>query len=132
MTLPDVNQQWSGRISPVTVGAVSEHGGTRGREVVVGGQSRLPFLGFEGDEPNAPAIAIEVLDTAPESWPPQLEHVYGEVWSDPAKAEAGRARCWSQEPGMRPRPRPARVSGDDLSGYQWVWLRGLERGVLSS
>jgi acetyl-CoA decarbonylase/synthase complex subunit delta len=90
MTVPDAAHEWSGAVGTLTIGAMPEHGGTRGAEVVVGGQSRMPFLGFEGDEPNPPVVAMGIEDRTPASWPPACEEAYADVWSDPA-AWAGRA-----------------------------------------
>jgi len=84
MTVQDAAQEWSGVVRTLTIGANAEHGGTRASEVVVGGQSRIPFLGFEGSEPNPPVIAVDLQDRAPVAWPAALEEVYGDVWSDPA------------------------------------------------
>jgi len=91
MAIPEAKEKWSGQVNPVTLGATSAEGGTRGRTVTVGGQSGIPFLSFEGDVPHPPAIALDVLDTQPDDWPGPLEEVYGDVWSDPA-AWAKRAK----------------------------------------
>jgi acetyl-CoA decarbonylase/synthase complex subunit delta len=91
MTIPDVKPKWSGRINPVTIGATKAEGGTRGRTVTIGGESGLPLLSFEGETPNPPAIALDVLDKAPEDWPRPLKDIYGDVWSDPV-AWARRAK----------------------------------------
>jgi acetyl-CoA decarbonylase/synthase complex subunit delta len=50
----------------------------------VGGQSGIPFLSFDGETPNPPAIALDVLDKEPADWPAPLAEVYSDVWSDPA------------------------------------------------
>lgn len=84
MAVPDAKEKWSGAINTVTIGATKEEGGTRGRTVTIGGQNGIPFLGFECEVPNPPAIAIDVVDVAPENWPEALAEVYDKVWSDPA------------------------------------------------
>ena len=84
MAVPDAKEKWSGKINAVTIGATQAEGGTRGRTVTIGGQIGIPFLSFDGEVPNPPALALEVLDTAPTGWAPPLEEVYGDVWSDPA------------------------------------------------
>jgi len=84
MTVPDAKEKWSGRITTVTIGATEADGGTRGRTVTLGGQTGIPFLSFDGDTPNPPAIALDVLDKEPVDWPGPLAEVYGDVWSDPA------------------------------------------------
>jgi acetyl-CoA decarbonylase/synthase complex subunit delta len=85
MAIPDVKEKWSGRIGTVTLGATQAEGGTRGSTVTVGGQTGIPFLSFDGETPNLPAIALDVLDKQPVDWPAPLAEVYGDVWADPAK-----------------------------------------------
>lgn len=84
MNIPTVKEKWSGRVSTLTIGATEAEGGTRGRTVTIGGQSGIPFLSFDGESPNPPAIAIEVFDKKPGTWPKALEDAYGDVWTDPA------------------------------------------------
>jgi acetyl-CoA decarbonylase/synthase complex subunit delta len=91
MPVPDVKEKWSGAINTVTIGATPDKGGTRSRTVTIGGQKGLPFLGFEGEVPNPPRVAIDVLDIQPHDWPDELAEVYSDVWSDPA-AWAKRAK----------------------------------------
>ncbi len=85
MAVPNAAEKWSGAINPVTIGATKAEGGTRGRKVTVGGQKGIPFLGFDGETPNPPVVAIDVLDVAPEEWPAEIAGVYKDVWSDPAR-----------------------------------------------
>jgi len=84
MIIPGVKENWSGRVTTVTIGATEAEGGTRGRTVTIGGASGMPFLSFDGEAPNPPAIAMEVFDKEPATWPKPLEDVYGDVWSAPA------------------------------------------------
>jgi acetyl-CoA decarbonylase/synthase complex subunit delta len=84
MTVPDAKEKWSGRIQTVTIGATQAEGGTRGRTVTLGGQAGIPFLGFDGDLGNPPAVALDVLDVQPSDWSAPLAEVYRDVWSDPA------------------------------------------------
>ena len=84
MAVPDAKEKWSGRVNTVTLGATRAEGGTRGCTVTIGGQSGIPFLGFDGEMPNLPAIALDVFDTQPTQWPAPLAEIYGDVWSDPA------------------------------------------------
>jgi acetyl-CoA decarbonylase/synthase complex subunit delta len=83
MNIPDVKENWSGRVNTVTIGATEAEEGTRGRTVTIGGQTGIPFLSFDGEVPNPPAIAFEVFDQKPATWPKPLEEVYSDVWSDP-------------------------------------------------
>ena len=85
MNIPDAKEKWTGRVNCVTLGATPDQGGTRGRTVTIGGHSGIPFLGFDGEMPHPPAIALDVIDVAPIDWPQPLVEVYGDVWSDPAE-----------------------------------------------
>ena len=91
MAIPDAKEKWSDSVGTVTIGATSSEGGTRGSTVTIGGQSGIPFLGFDGEMPHPAAIAIDVLDIEPVGWSEPLKEVYGDVWSDPA-AWAKRAK----------------------------------------
>jgi len=84
MAVPDVKEKWSGQLTTVTLGATAAEGGTRGSTVTLGGQTGIPYLSFDGETPNPPAIALDVLDKQPVDWPQMLADVYGDVWSDPA------------------------------------------------
>ncbi|MGC9021687.1 MAG: acetyl-CoA decarbonylase/synthase complex subunit delta, partial [Dissulfurimicrobium sp.] len=53
------------------------------RAITVGGESALPFHLFEGDMPNPPRVALEVLDVPPEDWPECLSVYYKDVIGDP-------------------------------------------------
>lgn len=77
-------ERWSGKINTVTIGATAENGGTRSSVVTVGGETSLPFLRFEGEMPNPPVVAMEVLDVPPTDIPPALAHFIGDVIGDPA------------------------------------------------
>ena len=77
-------EKWTGKVREVTLGATSAEGGTRTRTVTVGGETALPFLHFEGQFPNPPAIAIEIQDGYPAEWSPVLLDVWGEAVKDPA------------------------------------------------
>ncbi len=54
------------------------------KAITVGGEKTLPFHLFEGDMGNAPRVAFEVLDSAPEEWPEPLVKHYSDVFNDPA------------------------------------------------
>ncbi len=84
MAVPDAKEKWSGSINTVTIGATKDQGGTRGKAVTIGGQKGIPFMSFEGEVPNPPVIAIDVLDTEPKDWPAALAEAYSDAWSDPA------------------------------------------------
>ncbi len=76
-------EKWPGSIRQVTLGATAADGGTRSHVVTVGGETTLPFLGFEGKAPNRPAIAIEVRAVNPaEEWPEPLSKAWGAAMGD--------------------------------------------------
>jgi len=52
--------------------------------ITLGGEKTLPFHTFEGEMGNAPKIAFEVLDSAPDEWPEPLVKYYSDVFNDPA------------------------------------------------
>jgi len=52
------------------------------KALVVGGESSLPFLTFEGESPNRPVIAHEIQDCAPDDWPDTVKDAYKDVSSD--------------------------------------------------
>jgi len=82
VTVEIPKENWTGRVREVTLGATSSNGGTRGKEVTVGGASTLPFLHFEGNLPHRPAVAIEIQDEPP-AWPQPLLDAWGSVVNDP-------------------------------------------------
>lgn len=84
MKASDVAQEWSSTVNTVTIGATSDEGGTRGKKVTVGGSGCIPWMTFEGEAGNRPAIAIEVWDAAADTWPELLKQQYGDALSDPA------------------------------------------------
>ncbi len=78
--MPEVEipvEKWTGQVKAVKLG-----GGGR-KEIVIGGQTTLPFLTFEGSIPNPPKIAIEIHDKEP-SWPAPLLSAWGDAVKDPA------------------------------------------------
>ena len=77
-------EKWSGKVREITLGATAAEGGTRTKTVVIGGESTLPFLHFEGDLPHPPVIAVEVQDRRPAEWPPVLLEAWSEAAGDPA------------------------------------------------
>jgi len=86
-------ENWTGLVIEVTLGATEAEGGTRAKTVTVGGETAFPFLGFEGEMPHPPVIALEVQDYYPSDWSPLLLEAWGNsVLHDPAawaeKAEA--------------------------------------------
>ncbi len=58
--------------------------GKEGAAVPVGGESTFPFYTFEGEIPNKPKIAIQVLDHKPEAWADAAIEPWKDVIDDPA------------------------------------------------
>ena len=75
-------EKWSGKVREVTLGATAAEGGSRAKTVTVGGETTLPFLHFEGEIPQPPAIAIEVQDREPTDWSSVLLEAWGDVTED--------------------------------------------------
>ncbi len=50
--------------------------------VTVGGETALPFLGFEGKMPHKPALAVEIQDMRPDDWSAELMTAWGDVMDD--------------------------------------------------
>ena len=67
----------SGSIQTVTLGDGE-------KAVSVGGETAIPFYNFEGDMPNPPRVAFEVLDSEPEEWPEALTKYFSDCLGDPA------------------------------------------------
>lgn len=54
-------------------------------ELLIGGETALPFFNFEGGIPYRPIIAMDVYDFRPENWPEVLLKYYDDVLDDPIK-----------------------------------------------
>ncbi|MEN3013823.1 MAG: acetyl-CoA decarbonylase/synthase complex subunit delta [Endomicrobiia bacterium] len=78
-------EKYSSEIFTVTIGATKEEGGSRNKVIKVGGQKTLPFLEFEGNIPNKPIIAAEVLDYLPEDLWPTFYEEFKDIVTDPLK-----------------------------------------------
>ncbi len=77
--------KWPGTVRQVTIGATSAEGGTRASKVVVGGQTAMPFMHFEGLIPNQPVVALEIRERRPDDWSPLLLETWKDVIDDPAR-----------------------------------------------
>jgi len=69
---------YSGKINALKLG-------TGDAQVLVGGETALPFYTFEGDNPNRPIVAMEVYDARPEGWPETVAKYFDDVMDDPIK-----------------------------------------------
>ena len=85
MAVELVKEKWSNVINTVTLGAAKEQGGTRTSTVTVGGESTLPYLFSEGEMPNRPVVALEILDVEPVDWPAVLKEPFKDVLNNPVQ-----------------------------------------------
>ena len=85
-----VKDKYSGEITTIEIGKP-------GPGVVrTGGETCMPFLFEEGTMPNAPIVAMEVLDCEPADWPDNLENSIGKAAKNPvswAKFAVGECGC---------------------------------------
>ena len=82
--IPEAKKTWPHAINTVTIGAMSEEGGTRTSTVTIGGETTLPFYHFEGSMPNPPALAMEIWDIPATDWPDPVREPFVAVMNDPA------------------------------------------------
>jgi len=87
MPLEPVKEKYNGAINTLEIGRPGV--GT----VKVGGETTMPFLFGEGHLPNAPTVALEILDCEPVEWPESLKEPFGGSLKDPAEWAR---RCVSQ------------------------------------
>jgi acetyl-CoA decarbonylase/synthase, CODH/ACS complex subunit delta len=66
----------------VKIGALPEEGGTRAVQVVLGGETDMPFLNPAAGPPK-PALALEIWDAIPEEPPRALQGIFQDIWHDP-------------------------------------------------
>ncbi len=52
---------------------------------LVGGETAMPFMDFEGKMPNKPVVAIEIKDRRPDDWSELLVEKWGDVMDDPGE-----------------------------------------------
>jgi len=94
VTIEIPKEKWTGKVREITLGATAAEGGTRAKTVIVGGETTLPFLHFEGVIPHAPKLALEIKSRkpAPGDWSPLLMETWGAAMDDPgAWAKAAEA-----------------------------------------
>jgi len=85
MPLPNVAEPWTSRVNVVTIGATKEQGGTRSKAITVGGAKCVPFMKFEGEAGQPQAVAMDVIDVAPQNWPDALTQPIADVIGNPAQ-----------------------------------------------
>ena len=82
MKAQDTAIKWAGTVNEVQIGATRKEQGTRETVVAVGGARSLPGLNYEGPAGHPPAIAVEIWDVAPDTWPAAIRESYGDVVND--------------------------------------------------
>lgn len=82
MAVQLLKERYASQVGTVVLGATKEQGGTRTNTVTVGGEAALPFQHYEGNIPNRPVVAMEVVDVEP-TWPQALKDAIGDVVKDP-------------------------------------------------
>lgn len=82
MPVEILKEKWNGKIGEVIIGATPDDGGTRRERIVLGGETTLPFLYFEGEMPNKVRVAMEVLDINPD-WPDVVKEPFINVIESP-------------------------------------------------
>lgn len=76
MAVSILKERWTSKVAELVIGDGD-------KAVKVGGESTLPYLQFEGEIPNKPAVALEITDVNPEDWPEILKSAWGDVLADP-------------------------------------------------
>ena len=84
MAIEIPKDKWTGKVRMVQIGATAADGGTRGKSVIVGGETTMPFLHYESPTPNSPVIAIEIKSRKPDDWSALLEETWGDTMLTPA------------------------------------------------
>ncbi|MCX5716467.1 MAG: acetyl-CoA decarbonylase/synthase complex subunit delta [Candidatus Omnitrophica bacterium] len=77
MPVEVIKEKWVSRVNEVSLGS--------SKVVKVGGQNCLPFMFQDGEIPNSPVIAMEVLDMEPGEWPDTLKAAFGNSLKDPCE-----------------------------------------------
>jgi len=77
-----IKDKYRTKVGEVVLGATKDQGGTRSHTITIGGESTMPYLHFEGENPNRPVVAVEIWDMVPEDWNPCFEKCFGDVWND--------------------------------------------------
>ncbi len=76
-------QTYPGKIMEVKLGATRGEGGSRGRTIVIGGETSPPFYLFEEVPPNPPVVSVDVFDIKVRL-PKALRKHVEEVMEDPS------------------------------------------------
>ncbi|MEM3040522.1 MAG: CO dehydrogenase/acetyl-CoA synthase subunit delta [Nitrososphaerota archaeon] len=77
-------REYPGRIVEVTLGATKSQGGSRGRAIVIGGETAPAWYLFENAPPHIPVFAFDVFDKAP-PLAKAMRDPFADVLNDPAE-----------------------------------------------
>jgi acetyl-CoA decarbonylase/synthase complex subunit delta len=77
-------QDYPGSVVEVKLGATKSEGGTRGRTIVIGGETVPAFYNFQQVPPNRPVIAFDVFDWSKVPLPRAVKMHFREVLESPA------------------------------------------------
>lgn len=77
-------QTYSGKIAEVKLGATRKEGGTRAKNIIIGGETAPAFYTFEKPTPHPPVVAVDVFDMKV-SLPKAVKMHVKEVIEDPAE-----------------------------------------------
>lgn len=75
MPVSIIKERWTSKVNELQIGEGP-------KAVKVGGETTLPYLQFEGEVPNAPVVALEVFDVAPEEVSPLIAEAFAGVMDD--------------------------------------------------
>ena len=81
--IPPTNS-YSGKITEVKLGATKSEGGSRGRSLIVGGETSPAFYSFETKMPHPPVVSLDVFDMKI-PLPKAVKMHIREVMEDPAE-----------------------------------------------
>jgi len=76
-------EEYPGKIREVKLGATKSEGGSRGKTIVIGGESSPSYYLFERAPPHPPVVSVDVFDM-PVSLPKAIRTQVKEVMGDPA------------------------------------------------
>jgi acetyl-CoA decarbonylase/synthase complex subunit delta len=78
-------KEYSGKIVEVKLGATRTEGGTRGKSIVIGGESVPAYYNFQQLPPHKPVVAFDVFDWPKVSLAKAVKEHFRDVVHDPAE-----------------------------------------------
>ena len=85
VTMPNVERDLDRQDPRGDAGGRAGPGRYSGQHCHRGRETTLPFLHFEGEMPNKPVVAVEVLDRKPEDWSRSVVQAWGDAVGDPGE-----------------------------------------------